>query len=445
MQLDIIMPALGMSQDTGVLLAWHKESGDAVTKGDVLLEVETDKTTVEIEAEEDGFLVDVCASAGDEVPVGKVIARISDKPESSEPSASSPSEESNDSESESISGEEIIMPTLGMSQDSGILVNWLKEAGDSIAVGDLIFEVETDKSVVEVASEYAGYLAARFAQAGESVPTGDTIAIISKDKPSNPIDRSFKASTGEVKGSVQAVATGTSSTEQKSSTASQKSSATQASSSTKKSVSAPKASIKGSNGRILASPKARRLALMKGLDLELMVAAQIPQPFHARDVDEFKEPLTSNNQTGGQASRRLIAVIDEDRSAHFLAWAAKRKLEINDTQTLLAGMAAASWGERLGVAVETSGNLRTFTADYRLSRVIEEETEAQLLIRDLRASVIQSVEFGAQSIPAITLTESTDRIEMTLEYTDQQLSPEQASTLISEFAGRLKEPLRHIL
>lgn len=70
------MPALGMNQETGTLLRWLKAEGDAVKKGEPLMEVATDKTDVEIEANADGILGNVSAQEGDEVPVGEVIAQI---------------------------------------------------------------------------------------------------------------------------------------------------------------------------------------------------------------------------------------------------------------------------------------------------------------------------------------------------------------------------------
>lgn len=70
------MPALGMAQETGKLLRWLKEPGDSVAKGEMLMEVETDKAMVEVEANAAGILADVTAQPGDVVPVGQVIARI---------------------------------------------------------------------------------------------------------------------------------------------------------------------------------------------------------------------------------------------------------------------------------------------------------------------------------------------------------------------------------
>lgn len=71
---DVIMPALGMAQETGKVLRWLKAEGDAVEKGEPLLEIETDKVTVEIEAPATGVLARVRAAEGDDVPVGETIA-----------------------------------------------------------------------------------------------------------------------------------------------------------------------------------------------------------------------------------------------------------------------------------------------------------------------------------------------------------------------------------
>jgi pyruvate dehydrogenase E2 component (dihydrolipoamide acetyltransferase) len=70
------MPALGVAQEKGTLLNWLKAEGQSVTQGEPLMEVETDKATVEIEAPASGILTNVTASAGDEIPVGNKIAVI---------------------------------------------------------------------------------------------------------------------------------------------------------------------------------------------------------------------------------------------------------------------------------------------------------------------------------------------------------------------------------
>lgn len=74
MAVSVVMPALEMAQETGKLVSWLKKEGEQVKKGDMLLEVETDKAVVEIEAQADGVLGGVTAKVGDVVPVGQTIA-----------------------------------------------------------------------------------------------------------------------------------------------------------------------------------------------------------------------------------------------------------------------------------------------------------------------------------------------------------------------------------
>src|SRR5580704_7510504 len=74
MAISVVMPALEMAQETGKLLAWRKQEGEQVTKGEPLLEIETDKAVVEVEAPGDGVLAAITAKVGDEIPVGRTIA-----------------------------------------------------------------------------------------------------------------------------------------------------------------------------------------------------------------------------------------------------------------------------------------------------------------------------------------------------------------------------------
>lgn len=73
---DVIMPALELAQDTGRVVQWLKAAGDFVTQGEIIVEIETDKAIVELEAEATGHLMNITAEAGSEVPVGAVIAKI---------------------------------------------------------------------------------------------------------------------------------------------------------------------------------------------------------------------------------------------------------------------------------------------------------------------------------------------------------------------------------
>lgn len=76
MATEIILPALGMAQDTGKIVRWLKSAGESVRKGEPVAEIETDKATVEIESPASGILADVKGEVGEDIPVGQVIAKV---------------------------------------------------------------------------------------------------------------------------------------------------------------------------------------------------------------------------------------------------------------------------------------------------------------------------------------------------------------------------------
>ncbi len=76
MATQVILPALGMAQESGIIVRWLKAEGEVVAKGEPLAEIETDKATVEIEAPASGILANVTGTTGVEIPVGEVIASI---------------------------------------------------------------------------------------------------------------------------------------------------------------------------------------------------------------------------------------------------------------------------------------------------------------------------------------------------------------------------------
>jgi pyruvate dehydrogenase E2 component (dihydrolipoamide acetyltransferase) len=91
MAFSVVMPALEMAQETGKLIAWRKQEGDRVVKGEPLLEIETDKAVVEVEAPSDGILTGIKAAAGEDIPVGQIIAWIVAPGEAVPPESDAPS------------------------------------------------------------------------------------------------------------------------------------------------------------------------------------------------------------------------------------------------------------------------------------------------------------------------------------------------------------------
>lgn len=443
---EVIMPALGMAQDTGKIVSWLKNPGDAVKSGDALFEVETDKATMEVEAPADGYLTDVRADAGADVPVGNVIARISDTAEvsgaltkaaSADTASKAPAQPA--AQTAALpEGTEVIMPALGMAQDTGLIVAWHKSPGDAVASGDILFEVETDKSTMEVEAGHDGFVAALLAEAGEEAPVGDVIAIISTDKPDVPVQRSIAEAASPKAAAPQPARDGDA----------KPAPADTAPASAAAPKSAPAAKLRA-DGRILASPKARRLALERGLDLNRLVDAGHPQPYHAADI-EVLESLPTAPAAGepGVQSRRLTADVPSDGFAAFAAWAAD-KAWLDDASALLAGLAGASLGQGHAIiAVETFGNTRVFSVPAGPLGAItpaDEGAAPDLTLRDLRLSNISTVDLGAEGAPVLTLTRAGGGLSITLECASHHLTAREATGLLSEFAGRMEQPLRQLL
>lgn len=425
---EVIMPALGMAQDTGLIVAWHKSPGDAVAEGDVLFEVETDKATMEVEAPAAGFLTDVTAQAGTDVPVGNVIALISQTAKAAGSAPDDPPAETKDDVGGSLpDGKEVIMPALGMAQDTGLIVAWHKSPGEAVSASDILFEVETDKSTMEVEAGQDGYIAALLAEAGEEAPVGGVIALISAERPDAPIQRSL--------------AGGAARSAPDKDTARPTAAKLAAAPAPKPAAPSPVAT----NGKLLASPKARRLALQEGLDLNRLVAAGHPQPYHVHDLDTLRalpDAAPSTTQAG-TAARHLTAQAGDGFSG-FADWASETA-GLSDVSALLAGLAAASLGRGTVVDVERFAHSRTYATHAQLGQTAPTDAAPQLRLRDLRGAHVCGVQIGPEEVPVLTLSDGDTGIAITLECSADQLSPGDALRLISNFAGRVEHPLRHLL
>src|SRR5262249_20428251 len=127
MATNVILPALGVAQETGKIVRWLKTEGELVTKGEPLAEIETDKATVEIDAPATGVLANVSAAIDEDIPVGQVIALIMPPGESPQKMAGEfpPIEPARTVEQASTDGHE--EPPTGASRTPGIMVSPLAE------------------------------------------------------------------------------------------------------------------------------------------------------------------------------------------------------------------------------------------------------------------------------------------------------------------------------
>ncbi len=170
MPTNVIMPALEMAQETGKVLRWIKSPGDRVVKGESIVEIETDKVTVEIEAPASGILRDVSAQAGDVVPVGKTIALIfaageagaASSPPAAAPAAGASAVVTASAETNAAAGAVKASPLARkLAEQHGVDLTRMKTASGRIEKADVLAYVESRASLrLTAASPKARRLAA---------------------------------------------------------------------------------------------------------------------------------------------------------------------------------------------------------------------------------------------------------------------------------------------
>lgn len=309
------MPRLSDTMEEGTVATWLKKVGDTVKEGDILAEIETDKATMEFESFYEGTLLHIGIKEGETAAVDSLLAIIGKKDEDisdlidGKDSSSKKEEKSADkktdskekgSEEEKASEEEektsdknkekqteddgedsenkdskkaelpdgvevISMPRLSDTMTEGTVASWLKKEGDKVEEGDILAEIETDKATMEFESFYSGTLLKIGIGEGESAPVDALLAIIGpKGTEVSGILENFKK-RGKSSDSK------TSPSEEKSSEKDKKgeSSSKEEEKTEKATVSEKKPeNIQSSNdGRIFASPLAKKLAEDKGINL----------------------------------------------------------------------------------------------------------------------------------------------------------------------------------
>ena len=175
-QIEVRMSELADSMTSATLTAWLKHPGDRVTAGEPIAEVETDKTTVEIEAPADGVLADIRVAAGTrDVAVGALLAVVREEARAGESELTGTS---------ALPLVELRLPELAEGMAAATLSAWLKKPGDPVAAGEPIAEVETDKTTVELEAPADGVLAdIRVAAGAEAVAVGTVLALVRKGAP----------------------------------------------------------------------------------------------------------------------------------------------------------------------------------------------------------------------------------------------------------------------
>jgi 2-oxoglutarate dehydrogenase E2 component (dihydrolipoamide succinyltransferase) len=176
MSLDVKVPAAGESITSANVARWHKKNGEAVKKGDILVTLETDKVSNELEAPADGIL-EILVGEGEEVSIGTLIARISG--EVAAAAAVSPPVQAPVAAPVVTSGAviELKVPAAGESITSANVAKWRKNDGEQVVQGEVLVTLETDKVSNELEAPVSGRLKI-ITPEGEEVSIGAIIATI---------------------------------------------------------------------------------------------------------------------------------------------------------------------------------------------------------------------------------------------------------------------------
>ncbi|MPY73397.1 MAG: 2-oxoglutarate dehydrogenase complex dihydrolipoyllysine-residue succinyltransferase [Alphaproteobacteria bacterium] len=192
MTVQITVPALGESVTEATVAKWLKKVGDAVEVDEPVVELETDKVSLEVPSPSAGVLSEILVEDGTDVAVGAVLGRVDEAGAAKPAKAKAKTESKKAEEKKSAPAEprpapangsggaiEVVVPAVGESITEGTIAKWLKQVGDAVAVDEPLVELETDKATVEIPSTVAGTLSEIRVEAGADVEVGAVIAVIS--------------------------------------------------------------------------------------------------------------------------------------------------------------------------------------------------------------------------------------------------------------------------
>ena len=265
MALEFKLPDIGEGVAEGEIVKWLVPEGQAVEEHQPIVEVMTDKATVEIPAPRAGTVTRHLAAEGDVVPVGTVIFHLEEGAAAPAPSAApvpaptpvpSPAAPTAPAETAGSPAGDVLqfkLPDIGEGVAEGEVVQWLVAEGDRVAEYQPVVEVMTDKATVEIPAPAAGRVVKQLVPAGDVVPVGTVIFHLETTGAAAPAPAAAAREPA-----LATVSAGTF-------------------------AAAPAAA----NGKVLAVPSARRVARELGVDLQLVSGSGRGGVIRRADVEAF--------------------------------------------------------------------------------------------------------------------------------------------------------------
>lgn len=309
----ILMPRLSDTMTEGVIAEWHKKVGDAVKKGDLLAEIETDKATMELESYQDGTILHLGAGKGAKLQVNDLLAIVGkqgedvsalvaqhsggaapapaavEKPAEQPAAAPAPAPAAAQPAALGIDvskmEEVVLMPRLSDTMTEGVIAGWNKKIGDDVKKGEVLAEIETDKATMELESYKDGKLLYQGAKVGEKIQVNDLLCIIGKE------GFDVNAVVNALKGGAQAAPAAAPQPAEKAAEPAQAAA-----------PAAPAQQQVVNEGRILASPLAKKIAQDKGVDLKYVKGTGDNGRIVKTDVDNYTPAAAPAAQPQQQAA-----------------------------------------------------------------------------------------------------------------------------------------------
>jgi pyruvate dehydrogenase E2 component (dihydrolipoamide acetyltransferase) len=311
----ILMPRLSDTMTEGVIAAWHKNVGDAVKKGDLLAEIETDKATMELESYQEGVLLHIGTTKGGKLQVNDLLAIIgkagedvasliasvgagtpaaapATEPAPATATAAPVAASSSPALDVAAMDEVVLMPRLSDTMTEGVIAGWQKNVGDTVKKGEVLADIETDKATMELESYKDGILLYQGAKAGEKILVNDLLCVI------GAAGTNVDAIVAAVKNGATAAAPAA--------TAPAASPAAAPTAPAQSTAAAPVAQVVVNEGRIFASPLAKKMAEERGIDLKYVKGTGDNGRITKFDIDGYVPVTASANQASSAAAPAFV-------------------------------------------------------------------------------------------------------------------------------------------
>lgn len=292
----------------GVIAKWHKKVGDTVKSGELMAEIETDKATMDYESFNTGVVLYLGAKPGQAVKINDVLAIVGKAGEDfsallagaqttaaaggktetkSEPAVAVAAAPAESTDTSGIKAEIVLMPKMSDTMSEGVIAKWHKKVGDAVKSGELLAEIETDKATMEYESYNTGTLLYIGAKEKEGVAVNGVLAIIGE----KGADWEKLLKVGKAKGAVSSA------------------SGAPVAAAAAQSAPVPVAvsHSDNSNGRMKASPLAKKMAKDLGVDISKVAGSGDQGRVTKKDIENFKPG--SAPAAAGTPSRALQPIV----------------------------------------------------------------------------------------------------------------------------------------